>query len=329
MIKQKIIEAPNYIIELEDYIKFITLLKETGKFVPKLNILKSEKIQKMVRAAGNLAFNKYINLIKEAVNQRDLGISSLDVPTNDNMSTNENAFWGALSLLSISLNLFLPIQDSLNNTPFTVYNASKENEKILSSEALLFYSPEAKLGFHNDGGISATEVFLPKYLMIYNLFIGYKNPGNFYFVPSSLWKDKKYFSEIIGIDREFNISITPIIYRNQDATVLTNKTRKLTLPIFKKLENQELYVFLNGDIISSTEGNELNNAIMDNMKQSISNNEVRYSVLQKMRRGIFVDNTLGFHARDIFSEPLEGINITRSFIRSIDSQGITMKQNVQ
>lgn len=326
MMKQKIIEAPNYMIELDDYIKFIEILKDTGKFIPKLNILKNEEIQQMVRTAGKVAFSKYANSIQDALNQKDLGILSLDVPKNNKISTNEDVFWGALSLLSLSLNLFSPIQDSLNNMPFTIYNASKENEKILSSEGLSFYTPEAKLGFHNDGGISAEEVFLPKYLMIYNLFIGYKNPGNFYWVPSSLWKDKKHFAEIVGIDREFNISITPIIYRNQDATVLANRTRELTLPLFKKLQNQELYIFLNGSVISSKDGDELSNSIIERMRESISNNAIRYTVSQKTRRGIFVDNTLGFHARDIFSEPFENINITRSFIRSIDSNGVTMKQ---
>jgi hypothetical protein len=40
--------------------------------------------------------------------------------------------------------------------------------------------------------------------------------------------------------------------------------------------------------------------------------------MQKEKRVIFIKNTNGFHARDIFKEAIDGIDLTRVFLRSVD-----------
>jgi hypothetical protein len=320
-------EAPNINITLKDYNEFIKILRNNlTNEIPRLNVLKNKEVQNRATNAAKEIFAKYISEIAKTINMSELGIISLDMPFDENLSSTENSFWGVICHMAVVLNLFKPHTDIHNNTPFTLYNASSENHKILDSAGLNYHTPETVLEFHNDGGIAENRILLPKNLAIHNIYMAYKKPGNFYWVPLSLWQDKDYYVNKVGIGCEFNIEITPIVYRNeQNKAIIQSSHRQITTPIIQEVANDNVYVFINGDVKSRADGGEIDLSIIGALKASINSNPFRYVIGQKSRRSIFMNNSLGFHARDIFEEPIEGTKITRSFIRSIDLEGITLK----
>jgi hypothetical protein len=73
-------------------------------------------------------------------------------------------------------------------------------------------------------------------------------------------------------------------------------------------------------VISRCDNPDFDLTIIDDLKNSIAENNIRYAVPQKRRRIIFACNLKGAHARDIFKEPTIGATYTRIFMRSIDSK---------
>lgn len=59
-------------------------------------------------------------------------------------------------------------------------------------------------------------------------------------------------------------------------------------------------------------------SIVNAMRNSISNNPTKILIPQKERRALYLKNISGFHAREIFEQPIEGADLTRVFIRSVD-----------
>ena len=54
------------------------------------------------------------------------------------------------------------------------------------------------------------------------------------------------------------------------------------------------------------------------MRNSLLKNEFKIRIPQKERRIIFLNNTLGFHARDVFEEPIENVDLSRVMLRMVD-----------
>lgn len=54
------------------------------------------------------------------------------------------------------------------------------------------------------------------------------------------------------------------------------------------------------------------------MRNSLLKNDFKIRIPQKERRIIFLNNILGFHARDIFEEPIEGVDLSRVMLRMVD-----------
>ncbi|MCY1246602.1 hypothetical protein D9M72_598530 [compost metagenome] len=65
------------------------------------------------------------------------------------------------------------------------------------------------------------------------------------------------------------------------------------------------------------------------IKTAISTNPIRYSIPQESRRLILLNNANGFHARDIFVNPMEEYPVTRTYLRSASIAGKVVGQIVE
>lgn len=57
---------------------------------------------------------------------------------------------------------------------------------------------------------------------------------------------------------------------------------------------------------------------VQSIRDSLNKNPTKIYLAQKERRAFYMKNTAGFHAREIFEDPIEGIDLTRVYLRAVD-----------
>ncbi len=57
---------------------------------------------------------------------------------------------------------------------------------------------------------------------------------------------------------------------------------------------------------------------VQSIRDSLERNQIKISIPQQERRAFFIKNTAGFHARNIFEKPIDGIDLTRVYLRAVD-----------
>lgn len=205
-----------------------------------------------------------------------------------------------------------------------MHAASYRKAKGLTDLGLRPVAPEEKLGFHTDGVQASDNVAMPVNIMLYNISIGYRNPGNFYWIPFLMWSEREVYVRRIGVDRLYNIKITPSVYETGDRRLEVMSPRQIVAPIFVSNEKFGAALYLNGDVISRSDGSRFDSNSISDLRNSLAANKERFSVPQKARRLIFVRNVLGAHARDIFEQPNHDSPYTRLFLRSVDENCIKL-----
>jgi hypothetical protein len=316
MLQKKTIKNKDLLLEIsiEKYNLFCKKL-EHKITKPNLEIFQDQGFCATNTRISKEIFSEEISIIKSLLNNPDIGISSIDIPKTNILDNAIENIASAAVALGIFNNIGSSAIDPLNLTPFTLHSASHKNAKLLSSEE---YTPDVKLGFHNDGLIKDRKIELPIYIMLYNLYLGYREPGNFRWIPTTLWNDKENFMKKITPGKtSIKMKLTPHINLHKDAGLTTKKFDDIEIPIINMNKNGQIRFFLNGKI-SPNEDREENINLVEMIKKSLENNPTHLCIPQKERRAIFINNTNGFHARDIFKEPFEEIDLTRVFLRSID-----------
>jgi hypothetical protein len=321
--KMKILKPNCRTINNNDLNTFMETLNELD-LEPNLQIFKSQELVTHISKIGNELFQPLIQNINEEINNPDVGISVLDIPTMHGLSSEKDAFLGIATTLSIIWNLISPTIDSANMTPFTVYTASKSNGQKLDAANLMQNVPEVKLGFHNDGHIEGKNVLVPNIIAIYNILIAYQKPGEFHWVPFSQWEEMKKYADIFGVGKKYKFKIVPNVYDSLNEELDIHGPSEIIAPMFTKKNNGELMMFMNGEVKADEDGNKIDSDLVRDLKNSIGANPIRFSVEQKVKRLILLGNTQGCHARDVFEEPLDDSKLTRAFIRSVDRNGIQL-----
>jgi hypothetical protein len=319
----KTITPPTKMISPTEYNNFREILNKLD-LQPSLQIFKDTELVKRIAEIGKDLFHPLISAIAAEINDPDAGICVLDIPTFDKITPEKDAFLGIVTTFSIIWNLITPSIDSANATPFTVYTASKSNGQKLDEANLSQNVPEVKLGFHNDGHIAEGNVLVPNIIAIYNILIAYQKPGKFHWVPFSQWQEMQKFADLFGVGKKYKFKIVPNVYATIEEKLDVRGPSEIIAPIFTKKRNGELMLFMNGEIDAEENGSKVKNTLVRDLKNSINVNPMRFSVEQKVKRLILLGNTLGCHARDIFEEPLDDSQLTRAFVRSVDSRGIRL-----
>ncbi len=311
-------------ISVDQYDAFIKRLPRLAALAPNIaNLRRRDELSEAVEIAA-LHFYDLIESIKRNLSDPAKGIAVIDVPQLHSLSPTADSYWGVSVALSITGNIFRPVNDRINSTPYTIYAASHHNAEKLAKIGLPPVAPETKLGFHTDGLLVGHRVTLPYHIMLYNIAIEYQQPGNFYWIPFSLWEEKSKFMKSVGIGNTYTISVTPSVYETDSGRLETVSPQYVQTPIFVDAPEFNYPLYLNGTVISRTDKQNFDKNIINQMKDSISMNRRRFAIPQKPRRIIFARNVVGAHARDIFQSPNARAQYTRVLLRSVDMNCIEL-----
>jgi hypothetical protein len=311
-------------VNIDEYHAFIQQSHDIAQCSPDLSQLKDDILLKTAAMIASALFRKKIEVIKKALSDPETAIIAIDIAESKNLNPNENAYWGAVIALALGSNAFHLAKDGVNQTPYTIYAASYNKSKELATLGLDTVAPETKLGFHTDGMIGRSGVYMPHNIMLYNIIIEYKNPGNFYWVPFALWRERKLFMDQLGVGKRYRIKVTPSVYDLGGGMLKMALPQEVEAPIFVQDESNNNPLYINGQVTGRVGDDKFNLSLIDELKESISKNEIRYAVPQRNRRVIFACNLKGAHARDIFEKPTEGVPFTRVFMRSVDANVIDL-----
>ena len=274
-----------------------------------------ETYNQIIQVCANI-FNEDIQRITYFTNDPYCGIAAIDIPEGSIFNKKVNSVYGAAVAMGIFGNIGNPNIDSINKMPFSIYSASHENAKLLNSKDLVQYPPEVKLGFHNDGLFQGKQIHIPKNIMVYNMYINYRKPGNFKWAPLAAWEEAEKYERLLN-EKLVKIRITPNFYFDKEGNINNTFVDTVEVPICRINEKGEASFFLNGNVLA--QDNELEMVdIVNSMRDSISKNPNNILIAQKERRAFYLKNDFGFHARDIFEEPIEDADLTRVFIRAVD-----------
>ncbi|BAZ36672.1 hypothetical protein NIES4101_25920 (plasmid) [Calothrix sp. NIES-4101] len=293
--------------------KLVTLLDDYKT----LDAYRSQDIQHSVTKSVSDFFQSDMLLIEAELNHE--GIAVIDVPEINELDAADDA----LLVVGLFLGLFKefanPNINPIDLMPFTLHEAAHSDSEKLDNAGFGEIRPDAKLGFHNDGLIKENTVSIPKYIGLVNLFIGYENPGNFYWVKSSsisLDSFAELFSE--AEQKSAVVQLTPSVFKHTDGSFEKYGIDTIKTSLIGKNEYGELRLFLNGSV-NADKNSESTVQFFNYLKNKIQESEEKVIVPQKERRIIFIKNTSGFHARDIFESPFPDLDLSRVFVRSMDS----------
>jgi len=316
--------VPAIKLELAHCIEFVDLMRGQGFAFDSLAALREVAAFKLCSATSKHLARAIEAACQSHLDDPGLGIFALDIPEGIDPDPSRDATMAAIIAVSIMGQLFEPAIDPTNGTPFTVYNASPENERRLSEAGLAYFSPDAKLGFHTDGiiddMIGGSHVRVPHFIGLYNLLINYQRPGNLFWVPFALWEELPAFAEQFGWEVAHAVELTPSVYE-KGGSLGGTEPRRVDVPIFSGSEREPV-VFFNGTLVGEqTKAGKPLAALAARMRQSISSNPVRYAIPQRQRRLVLARNDRGFHARDVFEKPYPNCKYTRSLLRSVSRSG--------
>jgi hypothetical protein len=315
--------VPAMKLHLADCLAFVDRLRREGLSINNLAALRDASATALCRAMSAHLAGATESTCWSYLNDPELGIFVLDIPEGIDPDPCRDATMAATIAVSLMGRFFEPAIDPANGTPFTVYNASPENERRLSKAGLGYFSPDEKLGFHTDGMIDGSmdgmKVRVPRFIGVYNLLINYQRPGNFHWIPFALWHALPSFAERFGWNVPYEVELTPSVY--EKSGVDRAEPRRVNVPIFSGSEREPI-LFYNGSLTGEQAASgEALAPLAACMRQSISSNPLRYSIPQRQRRLVVARNDRGFHARDVFEKPYSNCKYTRSLLRSISRSG--------
>lgn len=261
-------------------------------------------------------------LLHDCLNDRSLGVVAVDVAEPLDPDPRRDAMLAALTAVLVSAAFMKPARDTRNGTPFSIYHASTESEARLRAAGIKHFSPRDKLGFHTDGLRLLGEVRVPNIIALYNIKIAYRRPGNLYWIPMSLWPERRKILDRVGPDITYSMNMTPIVFGNPDGSLDVSSANRISAPIVRRISETGETIFFNGEIVGRADGGSFDAGVIDAMRASLIANPVRLTVAQKPRRLALMRNLSGFHARDIFEEPIVTHGVTRSFLRLVSEEGV-------
>lgn len=320
----EILELEFLSVEKNEFSSFVDQLPELKLHSPDISVLKNDDLLEMASSLAIKLFAKKIELVRKALSDPCVGIASIDIAESELLTPDENAYWGVVIALALGATVFRLSKDKVNKTPFTVFASSYRRSKDLEDLGLESVASKGKLGFHTDGAISGASVFMPENILLYNVLIEYRKPGNLYWVPFALWDKKKAYMDALGVGRSYRIKITPSVYEFKNGEIGDVSPPEVEVPIFPDDRDNGYPLYLNGKVIACDEDSCFDPAIIDELQESIGQNSVRYAIPQKARRVVFARNLSGAHARDILKEPVEDVPYTRIFVRSVDTEGVEL-----
>lgn len=314
-------EAPSFSLNKGKVHQFCHDVLEVGGELRSLGDTREASTLEHLCCELKTAFSETIEQIEARIVDKTCGIAAIDIPTIYEDPT-DDAITGALVSIALTSALFKPSSDIENLTPFTMFSASYESNKALNDVGLLHISPTDILDFHSDGLIQGKSLSVPRYIAIYNTFINYRKCGNFYWVPISSIENASEHIDRIGFDDDFTFDLTPAVYGETGSRIDNVVERKVKTAIFSEDDAGNIITFMNGKFAGKESAGGDYADRLKAFQTSIAQNPFRYAVEQKSRRLIVLNNSSGFHARDIFEDPILGHEETRNYLRSVSMESV-------
>lgn len=299
-------------IPISKYDKFCLHLKNNITGISNLDIFKNKLACDFITQSCDEIFSEEITTIVTSLNNANIGIAALDIPEINSFDKATNAVFGAAVVIGIFNKIGKSNIDEANKTPFTLHTASHSSGKLLETTD---HTPDAILGFHNDGLLNSGNLEIPNHIVLYNLYISYRQPGKFKWIPITLWDEFGQYTELAK-SKNIKINLTPYFHLSKEGNVVETAFDDLEIPISNINAQGETQFFLNGKVLLNN--NPQHTALIQAIRNSLEKNSKIISIDQKERRAFYLKNTRGFHARDIFKDPIKDVDLTRVFLRSVD-----------
>ncbi len=238
-----------------------------------------------------------------------------------NASTLEGQMQIAVTHLLSAKSFFEPEKDTRSGVPLTIYSAQLDNERALKEAGIKYYSPTEKLGHHNDGYVSGRNMIVPDYIAITNFFIGYADPGNFYYIPFALWDDFPAMAKRGIALGNFLVETLPFVYGSESAYLEKIVPKKFSVQSFGTTKDGHRSAFLNGDWIDHPDSSPKAAQLWMDMRRSLWECPNKIAVPQRLAQTLVMRNDLGVHGRDIFDKVKVTSGKTRVFGRSLSGVG--------
>lgn len=270
------------------------------------------RLDELVNSVG-LEFTEFVKsgCLNEMRNRDPTtAFAQIDIPKTASESIPEPIYATAIFHL-LNNAMFMPVCDTGNNLPYTIYKCTAENASKMKDAGIRFYTPNEKLGYHNDVFHQSGRYYLPRFVSILNLFIGYHSPGSFHFVDKRRWSE---FADIVENGKRFSFSFrpTPVVYESK----LENQKELedyRSINAFWTNEEDQSFAFCNGELkAEQSQGSEL----ISTMQHQMSATCPKDSLPQRTLRIMLFRNDLGFHSRDIFKDQFILNGTTRLFVRA-------------
>lgn len=214
-----------------------------------------------------------------------------------------------------------PLIDLRNKTPFTIYKSSADREQEMRDAGIHFYKPDEKLGYHNDAILHSGQIGLARYVGLIDLFFGYHSPGNFYWIPFSLWDDFDKFISEIGYGAMVTFETTPIVYEKNLTSDKESILRpKFSANLFNRRDDMDV-LFMNGTLLTLTDSNGFDKSgYLDLIRSSLLNSRKKIAIKQDLYCLKLFNNMRGVHARDIFRDQFVFRGTTRLLMRFMSTE---------
>lgn len=214
--------------------------------------------------------------------------------------------------------LYNPAPEPKNGMPFTTFKSSANNPEKMRTAGVKFYTPDEKLGYHNDVFLQGDRYYIPKYVSLMNLFIGYDSPGNFYYVNQKIWTE---FDNVFekGVGKTFKFRPTPVVYESHmDEDVAKSPADTwVDVNAFWFDRDGKKYAFSNGEL----KDNDDTTAVSE-LKRTLLENPEKVAIPQRVHQAMIFRNDVGFHSRDIFKDQQVFEGTTRLFLRAVSEDSI-------
>lgn len=297
---------------------FITQLSNHIDVEGTLDVFNDRSLINKTSELASGCFDSEIDFLHSVL--KNDGIVALDFPEIDN----ESAQYSATTKTAVMLGLFGQLGHASfsdrENLPMSIHSAKHSDIDFLASVGSGVIHPGTKLGFHNDGLLIDGQAFIPNHIGLMNLYIGYRETGKFYWVNSEdlnidLEELKTRYS--VNAFKPSVIELSPAIYVEENGETEVDNENTVNIPIIGKSKNG-IGFFLNGKVTEKYNDAE-KVKLFSEIKNNIENCSNIFEMEQREGRIIFFQNNRGFHARDIFESPFEGIDLSRVMLRIVDN----------
>lgn len=289
---------------------------------PTMEIFREPRFRDAYRLAAAETINHTVSNAISYLTDKRYGMAVIDIPEIEGFTGAHSQFVSFACAAGIFSSLATVRLVPPNNVPFGLHLARKTKRENEDGSKPIQYTSDAEFGFHTDGITASGSLYIPNVIGVYNLFLAYNRPGHFHWLPYSIWPDFSKYAEIADLRKPVEIEILPAAYLGKSGKEIVGGSKFAYVPVVKiSADSKRPIFFLNGNLLQRDAHSKSVGEWLTEMRLSINDSPGRLSIPQKERRLVIINNSYGFHARDMLTEPNSGLDISRVFARFIGADG--------